>query len=65
MLKRNHLGGAALLHFLYFFFYFQVNEVSRRLTEEEEANQALANSMRKMEADAKKMKEDVENMEEK
>ena len=46
-------------------YFFQVNDVTRRLTEEEEANQALANSMRKMETDAKKMKEEVENMEEK
>lgn len=46
-------------------FALKANEVTKRLMEEEEACQVLANSTRKLEADAKRFKEEVENMEEK
>ena len=43
----------------------QVSDASRRLLEEEEICQSLSNATRKMEADAKKIKEEMAMKEEK
>ena len=43
----------------------QVSDASRRLLEEEEICQSLSNATRKMEADAKKIKEETAMKEEK
>ena len=40
-------------------------DVTRQLQEEEEACQTLSNTTKKLEADVKRFKEEVENMEEK
>jgi hypothetical protein len=38
-------------------------EVSRKLLEEEELSNSVANSMKKYESDAKKISEEIQNME--
>ncbi len=44
-------------------FHLKVNEVSRKLLEEEELCGSVANSIKKFETDAKKISEEIQNME--
>ena len=43
--------------------HFKVGEVSRKLLEEEEMCSSVANSIKKYETDAKKISEEIQNME--
>ena len=40
----------------------QANEIGRKLQEEEEASMTTSNAIKKLEAEVKRSKEDVENM---
>ena len=47
----------------YFFLsYLQAGEITRRLQEEEEAAMGSANAIKKLDAEIKRSKEEVENM---
>ena len=45
-----------------FLSYLQANEITRRLQEEEEAAMGSANAVKKLDAEIKRSKEEVENM---
>ena len=45
-----------------FFSYLQAGEITRRLQEEEEAAMGSANAIKKLDAEIKRSKEEVENM---
>ena len=47
---------------LYYIYFFKVNDVTKKLQEEEEATMSISNALRKLENEVKRSKEDVENM---